>query len=155
MLAATGSGVVPITIVLIAISLSIAVSIAARRGVRRLLQGSLVVRDGRPALSDEARAKLDKRGLDTAQVEDVIAKKFTLNERGEIVTRTESAPTKPPVPTASVTRAPEPDPSVSGKPQPATDREGFHSVWEEQDAGPSIWDEADKAAFWGDAEKRE
>ncbi len=130
------------------------VLLTVSRGARTL-QGSLVVRDGRPALSDEARARFAKRGLDSAKVEDFIAKTYTVNERGEIVKRAESATTEAPAPVAPAARAFAPDSLARAKPEPATDREGFRSVWEEQDAGPSIWDEADKATFWGDAEKRE
>jgi hypothetical protein len=151
MLVAAASGSV---FVLIAILLFVALLTSFRRGALKL-RDSLVVRDGRPVLSDEARVRLGKRGLDIAEIEDFIAKTYAVNERGEIVTRAEGAKPETPAPSAPAARASAFDPPARAKPEPASGRDGFHSVWEEQDSGPSIWDEADKAAFWGDAEKRE
>lgn len=139
---------------LVTIALFVAVLMAVSRGTRTL-RDLLVVRDGRPVLSDEARAKLAKRGLDIAKFEDVIAKTYAVNEHGKIVKRAESAATEAPAPVAPVARASEPDPPAPLKPEPASGGDRFRSVWEEQDSGPSIWGEDDKAAFWGDAEKRE
>jgi len=151
MLAAAAAGSVAI---LIAIALFVAVLMAVSRGARTL-RGSLVVRDGRPALRDEARAKLGKRGLDIAKIEDFIAKTYAVNERGEIVTRGTDSETETPASATPVARPSEPDRFARAKPEPATGRDSFRSIWEEQDSGPSIWDEADRATFWGDAEKRE
>ena len=151
MLAAAATGSV---FVLIAISLFVALLTALRRGSKKL-QNSLVVRDGRPVLSDEARVRLGKRGLDIAKIDSFVANTYVVNEHGEIVRRAESAKPETSSSPALAARTPAPDTPARAKPEPATDREGFHSVWEEQDSSPSIWDEADKAAFWGDVEKRE
>jgi hypothetical protein len=137
---------------LVTIALFVAVLMAVSRG-KRTLRDSLVVRDGRPVLSDEARARLRKRGLDIAEIDNFIAKTYAVNERGEIVTRAESSATEAPAPVAPGARASEPDPFAPPKPEPATGRDSFRSVWEEQDSGPSIWDEADRATFWGDDKK--
>jgi hypothetical protein len=149
MLAAIAIGSV---FVLIAISLFVALLTALRRGSRKL-QALLEVRDGRPVLSDEARARLGKRGMDIAKIDSYVAETYVVNERGEIVRRSEHAKPGAPAPAPPTARPPEPDRSAPAKSQPATNREGFQSVWEEQDSGPSIWDETDKAAFWGDTEK--
>jgi hypothetical protein len=151
MLAAAAAGSI---FVLIAISLFVALLTALRRGSRKL-RDSLVVRDGRPVLSDEARARLGKRGLDFAKIDSFIAETYVVNERGEIVRRAEHAKPETLASIPPTARPSEPGRSAPAKPQPATGRDAFQSVWEEQDAGPSIWDEADKSAFWGDAEKRE
>jgi hypothetical protein len=140
--------------VVVAISLFFAVLMFVRRG-SRTLRNSLVVRDGRPALSDEVRTRLDKRGLDVAKIEDLVVKTYTVNERGEIVMRGESTETETRSPATPAANPPEPDSSARAKPDPATNDDRFHSAWEEQDAGPSIWDKDEKAAFWGDAEKSE
>jgi hypothetical protein len=151
MLAAIAAGSV---FVLIAIFLFVALLTAIRRGSQKL-RDSLVVRDGRPVLSDEARVRFGKRGLDIAEIDSFVAKTYVVNERGEIVRQAENAKPETPAPSAPAARVSAPDTPARAKPEPATGRDGFHSVWEEQDAGPSIWDETDKAAFWGDAEKRE
>lgn len=151
MLAAATTGSV---FVLIAISLFVVLLTALRRGSKKL-QDSLVVRDGRPVLSDEARVRLGKRGLDIAKIDSFVANTYVVNERGEIVRRAESAKPETPSSPAPAARASAPETPARAKPEPATDCEGFRSVWEEQDSSSSIWDEADKAAFWGDAEKRE
>lgn len=91
MLAAAGSVVAlvaPIFSILIAIVIARAVLRVARRGAR-LLRGSIVVRDGHAALSDEARASIEKRGLNVAKMERLVDKTYTVDERGEIVTRGE------------------------------------------------------------------
>jgi hypothetical protein len=137
---------------LVVVSLFVAVLLAMSRG-KRTLRDSLVVRDGRPALSDEARVRLDKRGLDLAEIDTFIAKTYAVNERGEIVTRAESAATEAPAAVTPAARASEPDPFAPPKSEPATGRDSFRSIWEEQDSSPSIWDEADRATFWGDDKK--
>lgn len=136
---------------LVVFFLVVAALMAVSRG-SRTLRDSLVVRDGRPALSDEARAKLAKRGVDSLELDDLIAKTYAVNGRGEIVMRADSAASEPPVPVAG---ASEPDLFAPSQPEPAPGRDRFRSIWEEQDSGPSIWAETDRASFWSDAEKPE
>jgi hypothetical protein len=116
----------------------VAKTIQRRRGAQ------IVVRDGRPALSDAARAALERQGIDTAAVEAKLEREMTVNERGEVVGR----------PSSGEAEAPEPavfgsDERPRTKPQLAHEKERFESIWEKQDSGPSIWDDPDRDAFWG------
>ena len=104
MLATTGSGVAPFTIVLLTTSLCIALSVAVLKAVRRgarVMRGSLVVRDGHPALSDDARASLERRGINVAKIERIVDKTYTVSDRGEIVLRGESIERGTPAPPTS------------------------------------------------------
>ena len=103
---AVGSTVAPFTIVLLTTSIGIAVFATVRRAVRRgalLMRSALVIRDGHAALSDAARANLEKRGIDVAKMERLVDKTYTVNERGEIVTRGESPEKGLPSPSTSRT----------------------------------------------------
>ncbi|HEY4977065.1 MAG TPA: hypothetical protein VII05_06940 [Gaiellaceae bacterium] len=110
MLVVADSPVAPFTIVFFVTFLGIAVARAALKAVRRgsrLLRGSLVVRDGHAALSDEARANLEKRGMNVEKMERLVEKTYRVNARGEIVMGEESSeeetPTRPTSRTAPVT----------------------------------------------------
>jgi hypothetical protein len=122
MLAATGPAIAPFTIVLLTTSLCIALSVAVlravRRGAARVMRDSLVVRDGHPALSDDTRASLEKRGLSVTKIEQLVDKTYTVNDRGEIAPRgesTERGTPAPPTSGASSTTA-EPDRPIYRKP---------------------------------------
>ena len=106
MLVAADSPVAPFTIVFFVTFLGIAVARAVRKAVRRgsrLLRSSLVVRDGHAALSDEARASLEKRGMNVEKMERLVEKTYTVNARGEIVLVGESTETGSPLPPTSRT----------------------------------------------------
>jgi len=110
MLVASGSVVAPFTIVFFATFLCIAVARALLRVVRRgalMMRGAIVARDGHAALSDEARANLEKRGMNVEKMERLVEKTYRVNARGEIVMGGESSeeetPTRPTSRTAPVT----------------------------------------------------
>ncbi len=102
MLVVAETVVEPFTIVFFATAISIAVARTVLKAVRRgsrLLRDSLVVRDGHAALSDEARASLEKRGMNVEKMERLVEKTYRVNARGEIVLRgesTEAASAPPP-----------------------------------------------------------
>lgn len=145
--------IIPFVVIFILFS---AVSLFAKRSTRRL-RDSLEVRDGRVVLKEEIRLKLERHPERLRRVEALVAKTYTVNERGEIVSRSspsssENVPwykreisigEKEPKPTAAPTPPPIP---ASGE----DEKERFHSAWDEQDASPSIWDKDEKAAFWDD-----
>lgn len=102
----------PFTIVFFGILLSIAAARVVRKVVRRgalMMRGAIVARDGHAALSDEARANLEKRGMNVAKIERIVEKTYRVNARGEVVLGGESSETEtPPRPTsraAPVTRS--------------------------------------------------
>jgi hypothetical protein len=104
MLVVAETVVEPFTIVFFATAICIAVARAVLKAVRRgsrLLRGSLVVRDGHAALSDEARANLEKRGMDVEKMERLVEKTYRVNARGEIVLGGQSTETGSPAPSTS------------------------------------------------------
>jgi hypothetical protein len=81
--AALGFGSIAEILLSIVLALFVAGYLVRRR--RRLPLSWLVARDGRVVLSDKGRAKIVKRGFDTAAIEASIDETFELNESGEIV----------------------------------------------------------------------
>jgi hypothetical protein len=102
---AAGSTVVSIGTILFMMAVAATVVRAVRRGVRSM-RGSLVVRDGRAALSDEARARLEKRHIDVTKIERLLAQTYTVDGRGKIVLQGESSETKAPASPTSRTAPP-------------------------------------------------
>jgi hypothetical protein len=120
MLVVADSAATPFTIVFVLTFLGIALARAVRGGVNRgarLMRSSLVARDGRATLSDEARASLEKRGVNVEKMERLVDKTYTVNERGEVVMRGESRETKtPPRPASRTARGAESDRPIYRKP---------------------------------------
>lgn len=121
MLIASGIDVAPFTIVFFSTFLLIAVARVVHKAVHRgalLMRGALVVRDGHAALSDEARASLEKRGMNVEKMERLVEKTYRVNARGEIVLGGESSETEtPPRPTSrTVPAATESDRPIYRKP---------------------------------------
>lgn len=130
MLVAYGLDVAPFTIVFFAIFVSIAVARAVLKVVRRgalMMRGAIVARDGRATLSDEARASLEKRGMNVEKTERFVDKTYTVNGRGEVVMRGESSQTqKPPSPASPPVLGSESDRPIYRKPS-VEDLLGGHS----------------------------
>lgn len=106
MLIASGSVVSPFAIVFFSTFLCIAVARAVLKAVRRgtlMMRGAIVARDGHAALSDEARANLEKRGMNVEKMERLVETTYRVNARGEIVPGGESTETSSPVPPTSRT----------------------------------------------------
>jgi hypothetical protein len=120
MLVASGSVVEPFTIVFFVTFLGIAVARAVHKAVRRgalMMRGAIVARDGHAALSDEARANLEKRGMDVEKMERLVEKTYRVNARGEIVPGGESSEAEAPTrPTSRTAPAEEPDRPIYRKP---------------------------------------
>jgi hypothetical protein len=121
MLAAADSSFAPFTIVFFATFLCIAVARAVHKAVRRgarMMRDSIVARDGHAALSDEARASLEKRGMNVEKMERLVEKTYRVNARGEIVLGGESTETGSPSPPTSSTvpATAEPDRPLYRKP---------------------------------------
>ncbi len=119
MLVVADTVVAPFTIVFFATFLCIVVARAVLKAVRggsRIIRRSLVVRDGHVALSDEARARLGQRGLDVAKIESMVAKSYSVDERGGIVTRGTSGKAAPLPPTSNVPSSPSSTVAESDRP---------------------------------------
>jgi hypothetical protein len=120
MIVVADSPVEPFTIIFFVTFLGIALARAVRRGVSRgarLMRSSVVARDGHAALSDEARASLEKRGMNVEKMERLVDKTYTLNERGEVVMRGEGSETKkPPGPASRTVQGAESDRPIYRKP---------------------------------------
>jgi len=155
MLAATDIGALVWVVV---ICLMMVTSLLAKRGAKKL-RDSLEVRDGRVVLREEARLKLGRSPRRLRNADALIAKRYAVNERGEIVERAVSvAPTsvtwyKREISFGKKLQAPPSAFPSTPDVEKIAEKERFRSAWDEQDATPSIWDEQDKDAFWGDAEK--
>lgn len=121
MLTVAESPVAPFTIVFFSTFICIAVARAVLKAVRRgalMMRGSIVVRDGHAALSDEARASLEKRGMNVEKMERLVEKTYRVNARGEIVLGGESSEMEAP-PRRVMDKAPaaaEPDRPLYRKP---------------------------------------
>jgi len=87
------STIVSIATIFFTMAIAATVVRAVRRGVRSM-RDSLVVRDGHAALSDEARARLEKRHVDVTKVERFLAQTYTVDGSGKIVMQGESSETK-------------------------------------------------------------
>ncbi|MGD0274192.1 MAG: hypothetical protein ABSB96_10750 [Gaiellaceae bacterium] len=142
MLATIDAGDIATLAVIVAL---IAFGLSANRGAKRI-RNSLEIRDGRVALKEEVRLRLERNPRRLHRIEALIASTYTVNERGEIVARGDT----------DDVRAPAPEPvSRPAKSASSQEDERFCSAWDEQDAGSSIWDEQERAAFWGDTEERD
>ncbi|MHB8060908.1 MAG: hypothetical protein ACYDHO_08775 [Gaiellaceae bacterium] len=89
----------PFTIVFFTTVVGIALARTVFKAVRRgtlMMRGALVVRDGRATLTDEARANLEKRGMDAEKMERLVDKTYTVDASGKIVLRREGSETAPP-----------------------------------------------------------
>jgi hypothetical protein len=113
----------------------------ARRGASRRFQDLLEVRDGRVVLKEDVRRRLERDPQRLRRVEALIAKNYTVNERGEVAERSGArveaaarsraapAPAPRPAPPASqaqrsLYRKPSTDDLLRGSGSPPDDRRG-------------------------------